>query len=136
MTADKLLASPAGPTLEIAATCTGGAIEVTVTGKPENALYKSHLQVLLLENPVSYSGRNTLRFHPMVVRASAEERPGSRGFSIAVGQPVFHKVSFCLDEITQDNLNYYEESKQDLVKRLSAFIASGAFDKKGSGKDG
>jgi hypothetical protein len=127
---DKLLTFPAGPALEVAATGAGGVIEVAVTGKPAKALHKSHLQVLLLENPVSYSGRNTLRFHPMVVRASAEEKAGARGFSIAAGGSVSRKASFHLDKIEQDNLAYYEESKQDLVKRLSAAIASGAFDKK------
>ena len=128
--ADKLLISPAGPALEVAATAVGGVIEVAVTGKPAKAPGKSHLQVLLLENPVSYSGRNTLRFHPMVVRASAEEKPGARGFSIAFDGSVSRKISFHLDKLEEEDLAYYEQSKQDLVKRLSAAIASGAFDKK------
>lgn len=127
---DKLLATSSEGSLNVVAMAKGGVIEVTVTGKPGKVKLKSHLQVLLLENPVSYSGYNTLRFHPMVVRASAEEVPGARGFSIPVGKSVAHKVNFNLAKIEQENLAYYEESKQDLVKRLSAAIASGAFDKK------
>jgi hypothetical protein len=127
---NKLLAAPAGPSLSVAASASNGVIEVSVNGKPHNALSKSHLQVLLLENPVSYSGRNTLRFHPMVVRASAERTAGATGFPIAAGAPVSRKTSFHLDKIEQDNLAYYDESVQDLLKRLSAAIASGAFDKK------
>jgi tetratricopeptide (TPR) repeat protein len=126
---DKLLAEPAGPPLELSATEDGAVIEVRVNGKQEIAPQNGHLQVLLLENPVSYSGYNTLRFHPMVVRASAEEKPGSRGFEVAAGSAVSRTVNFNLDKIEQDNLAYYDDSVQALAKRLSAMISSGALDK-------
>jgi hypothetical protein len=127
---DKLLATPAEGSLKVAAAAKGGTVEVTVSGKPGSVKHKAHLQVLLLENPVSYSGYNTLRFHPMVVRASAEDGHGARGFAVPVGGEVAHTVTFHLKQIEAANLAYYEESKQALVKKLSAAIASGAFDKK------
>jgi hypothetical protein len=127
---DTLLATPAEGSLNVAAKAKGGTVEVTVSAKPPKVRQKAHLQVLLLENPVSYSGYNTLRFHPMVVRASAEETPGTRGFSIPAHKTIAHSVTFNLAKIEAANLAYYEESKQALVKRLSAAIASGAFDKK------
>jgi tetratricopeptide (TPR) repeat protein len=127
---DKLLASPAEGSLQVGAVEKGSAVEVTVSAKPGKAQRKLHLQVLLLENPVSYSGYNTLRFHPMVVRASAEDAHGARGFILPVGGAVAHTVTFDLKKIEEANLAYYEESKQALVKKLSAAIASGAFDKK------
>lgn len=126
---DKLLATPAEGSLSVAATARGRAVEVTVSAKPPKVKHKAHLQVLLLENPVSYSGHNTLRFHPMVVRASAEETPGARGFSIPAHKAIARSVTFNLAKIEAANLAYYEESKQALVKRLSAAIANGAFDK-------
>jgi len=127
---DKLLQEQAEVTLNIAATSNGGTVHVTVRGDPGTAKHKSHLYVLLLEDPVSYSGYNTLRFHPMVVRASALGKPGERGLSLLPEDSVAYQVDFSLAKVGQDNLAYYEESKQALVKRLAAAIASGAFDKK------
>jgi tetratricopeptide (TPR) repeat protein len=127
---DKLLPAAVEGTLKIAATVSSGTVSVSVSGKPGKAKGKSHLQVLLLEDPVSYSGHNTLRMHPMVVRASADAKPGERGFALLPEGKIAHKVSFTLASVEQANLAYYAESQQALLKRLSALIASGSFDKK------
>jgi len=129
-TTDKALASPAESPIEVTATSDGQTVKVKLKASPERTARKVHLQVLLLEDPVSYSGRNELRFHPMVVRAGAGERPGTRGFALASATPISKEVIFDLDKVESENLTYYEESKQDLVKRLSALIASGGMDKK------
>jgi tetratricopeptide (TPR) repeat protein len=76
------------------------------------------LQIALVEQQVSYSGENGLRFHPMVVRNLARAA-GSETYGFPVntdgkGTPYV----FSVDEIAAANLKYYDEYIADMKKRL------------------
>jgi tetratricopeptide (TPR) repeat protein len=77
------------------------------------------LQIALVENEVSYSGENGLRFHPMVVRNLA--RPDGAtdyGFAVNAAQPTKIEYSFDLEKIVAENLKYYDDYIADMKKRL------------------
>jgi hypothetical protein len=123
-TIDPLLASHPKATLHVTSQRSDNLVNVTVTGKAANLPAKTHLQILLLETEISDTGKNTLRFQPMVVRAAATSREGDLGFSIRKGS--FSKsYGFDLRKVEADNLAYYDHYRDGLEKRLTPFIAKG-----------
>src|SRR5262249_8382597 len=88
------------------------AVDQVATTSPDLRLH-----VALVEDRVSYSGENGLRFHPMVVRSLA--RPGEDyGFAVKPDQPTPVQYTFDLQKITAENLKYYDDYIADMKKRL------------------
>lgn len=124
-TIDPLLASNPKASLHVTSQRSGNLVNVTVTGKAANLPVKTRLQIMLLETEISDTGKNTLRFQPMVVRAAATSGEGDLGFSIRKGS--FSKsYSFDLRKVEAENLAYYDQYRDGLEKRLTPFIAKGA----------
>jgi tetratricopeptide (TPR) repeat protein len=81
------------------------------------------LHLVLVEEEVSYSGENGLRFHPMVVRNLARKTPAENyGFAIDPSKLNTIEYVFNTEKIVQANLLYYDqypvERKQELSARL------------------
>ena len=81
------------------------------------------LHVVLVEEEVSYSGENGLRFHPMVVRNLARKTPADN-YGFALDPTKLNTIEYVFDtaKIVQANLLYYDqypvERKQELSARL------------------
>ena len=123
-TTDLLLAAPSKTRLNLTAQRKGGLVEVTVTGKTGDLPAKTHLQILLLETDVSYSGENTLHFQPMVVRAGASLKAGEMGFPVEHGVALSQSYTFDLKNVEAENLAYYDQYREELEQRMSSFIAT------------
>ena len=65
------------------------------------------LHLALVEDDLSYLGRNGTRFHPMVVRSLAGE--SAQGYSIDPSQPAPVEHSFDLEQITAELKSYLDE---------------------------
>jgi len=77
------------------------------------------LMIALVEDEVSYSGENGLRFHPMVVRnlAGAQGSEAS-GFALEPGKDSHIQHAFDLAQISDKNLKYYDWFAADIYKRV------------------
>jgi hypothetical protein len=113
------LDAPAQARLKLNATRAGSIVKVTAAADEiKNAAPDLRLQLALVEDEVSYSGENGLRFHPMVVRNLA--RPADAqpyGFAINAAQPAKVDHIFDLEQISAANLKYYDEYLADLKQR-------------------
>lgn len=96
---DQALLRPATAALSVSATGDGDRILVTadVTKLPAEAK-DLRLHVLLVEHRLRFSGENGIRFHPMVVRASA----GEKGTGIPIAATGRTQHTFSLSEIRDD----------------------------------
>lgn len=111
---------PAEARLKLDARLEGGMVKVAVTAdqirKPSPKL---RLQVALVEDEISYSGENGLRFHPMVVRNLARlDEAQDYGFPISGVETARVEYSFDLERITAENLKYYDDYIADMKRRL------------------
>lgn len=82
---------------------------------------KGILQIALVEEEISYSGENGLRFHPMVVRAMAGDGKG-----LPVSSESEAEYSFDIKAIESANLDYYTEWPRERNKEVNARIGPGA----------
>ena len=85
------------------------------------------LHVALIENEITYSGENGLRFHPMVVRSLA--RSGDQtdyGFKVVGGAANKFDYVFDLERISAENLRYYNEWPVERNKEVNAHIGGDA----------
>jgi tetratricopeptide (TPR) repeat protein len=124
-TIDPLLSSHRTAELQAISKRRGEVVEVTVTGKAPILPAKAHLQILLVETEISDTGKNTLRFQPMVVRAAAASKDGDLGLSLD-RKGSFSKVySFDLKKVEADNLAYYDHYREGFEARMAAFVAKG-----------
>jgi tetratricopeptide (TPR) repeat protein len=112
------LAIPAGARLKLGAKFEGKNVRVAATVEGiEKPTPDARLQIALVEEQVSYSGENGLRFHPMVVRNLARSADSDTyGFPVADGKEA--TWVFNVDEIEAANLKYYDEYIADMKKRL------------------
>jgi hypothetical protein len=120
-----LLAVPSVATLEMTAERKGKVVEVAVKGAGKGLLGKTHLQILLLETEISDSGKNTLRFQPMVVRAAAKIGADELGMAVDGGKDFSKSYAFDLEKVEADNLAYYDEYREGFEKRMAPFISKG-----------
>ncbi|MEP7269924.1 MAG: Omp28-related outer membrane protein, partial [Acidobacteriota bacterium] len=113
------LEAPARARIKIDATLEGKSLKViaTVDGiqAPPSDL---KVQLALVEEQVSYSGENGLRFHPMVVRNMGGPTADAYGFPIAGTQTEKVEHVFDLEQITAANLKYYDDYIAEMTKRL------------------
>ena len=108
---DKELAVPAGAVINLAAIGDGDLVSVTATvSKLESKSRNLRLHLLLVERELHYMGENGVRFHPMVVRATA----GDKGAGIPIKGNGTTKYSFTLAAIRDDVANTL---KAELEKR-------------------
>jgi tetratricopeptide (TPR) repeat protein len=106
---DKGLEAAAGAALQVEASIAGGRA-VRVKATPAGLAADGDavkLQVLLVEEMLSYSGENGVRFHPMVVRSIAGENYG--GFTVDRKAPAVVEHVFDLAEITKETQDYIDE---------------------------
>jgi hypothetical protein len=108
--------------LELKAKRQGDLVKVTVAvSNIKDASPDLTLHFALVEEEVSYSGENGLRFHPMVVRnlARADAATNVYGFKVpATGGSYEH--TFDIKQIIAENLRYYDEYPMERKKELSA----------------
>jgi hypothetical protein len=128
-TADSMHTAPSPARLNLVARRKGGLVEVTVTGNTGDLPAKTHLQILLLETEVSYSGENALRFQPMVVRAGANLKAEEMGFPVEHSTVLSQSYTFDLKNIEAENLAYYDHFREEMEKRMASFIATGNMSK-------
>jgi tetratricopeptide (TPR) repeat protein len=126
---DPLLAQPSDATLNVKADRHGDTVDVDLTGSAKTLPAKTHLEILLVETEVGYSGRNTLHFQPMVVRASAGLKDHDTGLAIASAAAIPQHYSFDLKKIEAANLAYYDEFRVYLEKRMERFMTPGGMTK-------
>jgi hypothetical protein len=107
----------------------GDFLHVTVSGNASGLPAKTHLQILLLETEISDSGKNTLRFQPMVVRAAATSKTGELGLILKPTAAFSMTYTFDLKKAEADNLAYYDHYREELETRMAAFVAKGAMNK-------
>jgi len=106
-TIDKQLTTAAGANLALKATMTGNTIAVAVTADPlTSASPDLRVQIALVENELSYTGENGVRFHPMVVRQLAGE--GYKGFALPAGKPLTIEHTFDVAAVSADIQKYID----------------------------
>src|SRR4029079_11306930 len=118
------LKTPARGQINLAASREGSKVKISVMAdRLKDASEDVTLHVALVENEVTYSGENGLRFHPMVVRNLAKAAGGSDyGFKVVPGQTNKFEHVFDLESITAENLRYYDEWPVERNKEVNARI--------------
>jgi hypothetical protein len=116
----KRLDIPAQARLQLNAKREGSMVKVSaMTDGIKSDSPALRLQIALVENEVSYSGENGLRFHPMVVRNLARpEGSADYGFTVSGAQPTKIEYAFDIEKIVAENLKYYDDYIADMHKRL------------------
>ncbi len=112
---DRALENPAGATLDVAASLTGGTVRVKAVPsglKADGEPVK--LQILLVEEMISYSGENGVRFHPVVVRSIAGEHYG--GIAVDPTAPVAVEHAFDLAQITSETKKYIDDYEKTRIE--------------------
>jgi tetratricopeptide (TPR) repeat protein len=114
------LTAPEAAQLAVTGQVENGVVNVDATAHGITATdHPLRLHLALVENEISYSGENGLRFHPMVVRNLAHPNSSEQaGFVVTAGKDVQIKYAFDLKKITADNLQYYDWYVNDLFKRV------------------
>ena len=122
---EKDLASSAQAKINLAGNLENGVVHATVTVSGLPADPKDlRLQLALVSREISYSGRNGLRFHPMVMRnlgrPAGAEKPG---FPLNSGNGDV-EYDFNLAKISADNLKYYDWEVNDVKERTHGMVES------------
>lgn len=122
-TIDKALETAAGATLQLDATPGSGIVKVKATpsGLPADG-EAVKLQVMLVEEILSYSGENGVRFHPMVVRSIAGDNYG--GFIVDRKAPAAVEHVFDLAQITKETQDYIDEYEKNRGTTTPGFAFS------------
>jgi hypothetical protein len=105
----------------------GDLVHVTVSGDANSLPAKTRLEILLVETEVSDTGKNTLRFQQMVVRAAAAAKAGELGLPVNSQTSISANYTFNLKQVEADHLKYYDDYREGFEKRMSAFIDKGYF---------
>ena len=105
---DKALESAATAQLALAASLEGSTVKVKATPSAITDGKKVKLQIVLVEELMSYSGENGIRFHPMVVRALATGEK-DQGLAVDQANPVAADYSFDLAKIATDTKAWLDD---------------------------
>jgi tetratricopeptide (TPR) repeat protein len=104
---NRQLETPARANIDLVAVRKQGTVEAAVEIRALNpAPQKTRLHLVLVENRLRYAGENGVRFHPMVVRAMAEQ--GS-GISIDLRKPQKIKRKFHVRAIASELKRYLDD---------------------------
>jgi len=108
----KRLDKPAEARLSLEASLQGGLVKVKAgVDKLASKSPDLMLQIALVEDGLSYSGENGLRFHPMVVRSLGGEK--AEGFPIAPLKVTAIEHTFDLGKITRELKAYLEDYEKE-----------------------
>jgi hypothetical protein len=107
----------------------GNRVEVTAhVQAPGGNCRKLHID--LIEEELSYSGENGLRFQPMVVRATAQRSEAGSGFDIPAGGLLDVRYTFDLSQIEAANNAYYDRFAEELKTRTHGIVTVNYREKK------
>ena len=127
---DEQISKPADTNIVLSATRHGDDVDVTahVQGPPNSRSRRLHLD--LVEKEVSYSGENSLRINPMVVRATAQQTDSESGFPIPAGGVFDIHYTFEISKIEAANRAYYDHVDESLKKRSNGAMGAEYREKK------
>jgi tetratricopeptide (TPR) repeat protein len=120
---DRALEVPTDVSLTLDASLIGGAVKVNAAPgglKAEGDAVK--LQILLVEEMLSYSGENGVRFHPVVVRSIGGANYG--GFTVDRAAPAAIDHVFDLAQITDETQKYLDDYEETRAKTQPTFAFS------------
>lgn len=121
---EKALETAAGGDLKLEASLVGNSV-VKVQATPSGLSADGEgvkLQVLLVEEMLSYSGENGVRFHPMVVRSIGGSNYG--GFTVDRKAPAAIDHVFDLAQITEETRAYIDDYEKTRAETQSTFAFS------------
>jgi len=120
---EKELETKSGAELTLEASLAGGVLKALATpaglGGEGNAV---RLQIMLVEELLTYSGENGIRFHPMVVRSIGGANSG--GFTVDRGAPVAVEHVFDLAQITEGTQKYIDDYEKTRASTQPGFAFS------------
>ena len=120
---ERQLEAPPGAELKLEAALAGGVVKATVMpiglGSDGDAV---RLQIMLVEEMLTYSGENGVRFHPMVVRSIGGSNYG--GFPVDRGAPAAVDHVFDLAQITDETQKYIDDYEKTRSSTQSGFAFS------------
>ena len=127
---EKELAVATNASVKVNAIRHGDRIDVTAHVQvPANSKGRK-LHIDLIEKEISYSGENTLRIHPMVVRATAQSTESASGFNIPASGVLDVQYTFDLPKIEATNTAYYDSYIESLTKRSNGMLSVGYREKR------
>jgi Tfp pilus assembly protein PilF len=105
---ERRLETPADAELTVEASMQGMQVKVkVVVDKVKSKSGNLMLQIALAEDRLRYSGQNTIRFHPMVVRSLAGIDGG--GFAVSLTQPTTAEHTFDLTKLSAELKAYLDD---------------------------
>jgi hypothetical protein len=121
---DKALETAPGADLQLIASLDGNMVRVKATpANLKEGKDKVQLQIVLVEELISYSGENGVRFHPMVVRhianldvppkATTPAPPPVGGFAVDRANPAAAEYTFDLAKISADAKTYLDDYEKN-----------------------
>jgi hypothetical protein len=121
---DKALETAPEADLQLTASLEGNTVRVKATpSNVKDGKDKVQLQIVLVEELISYSGENGIRFHPMVVRnianldvpakATTPATPPVGGFAIDRANPAAAEYTFDLAKISADAKTYLDDYEKN-----------------------
>jgi tetratricopeptide (TPR) repeat protein len=117
---DKALEAAPDAELRLDATLTGGVVKVKAFPSNMNAEGGAvKLQIALVEEMMTYSGENGVRFHPMVVRSLAGA--ASDGITVGRAAPAQIEWEFDLAKIGADIKTYLDDYEKNGARATGPF---------------
>jgi tetratricopeptide (TPR) repeat protein len=121
---DKALEVPPDAELKLEASLEGNSVRVKATpSKVKDGKDKVQMQIVLVEELISYSGENGIRFHPMVVRgiasldvppkATPPATPPVGGFTVDRANPAAAEYTFDLAKMSADMKTYLDDYEKN-----------------------
>ena len=121
---DKALETAPEADLQLTASLEGNTVRVKATpANLKDGKEKVQLQIVLVEELISYSGENGVRFHPMVVRnianlevpakAATPATPPVGGFTVDRANPAAAEYTFDLAKISADAKTYLDDYEKN-----------------------
>jgi len=122
-TIDTALEAPSGAQLRVEATIADGIVKVKATPSGIGADGEAvKLQILLVEEMLSYSGENGVRFHPMVVRNIGGANYA--GFTVDRKSPAAVEHAFDLAQTTKETEEYIDNFEKTRSTTTPGFAFS------------
>ena len=127
---DEQISKPVDISFVLSATRQGDDVDVTVHVQSPLNSKSRRLHLDLVEKEVSYSGENSLRINPMVVRATAQQNGSESGFAIPTSGTCDVHYSFEIPKIEAANRAYYDHLDESLKQRSNGVMGAEYREKK------